>query len=86
MISLGLRSMEVRLNIFPGQNNRQTKSHRNIVVSLGSMVTCRFPSPSSLKQLDDDLYEERYNTPLETTKNLYICVVQQGYKLYYRQW
>jgi hypothetical protein len=31
--SLGLMSMEMHLNIFPGQHNRQTKCHRNTVVS-----------------------------------------------------
>ena len=31
--SFGLRSMEMHLNIFPGQHYRQTKCHRNTVVS-----------------------------------------------------
>jgi hypothetical protein len=31
--SLGLTSMEMHLNIFPDQQNRQTKYHRNTVVS-----------------------------------------------------
>ena len=51
---------------------------------LDSGVRSRFPSPSSLKQLDDVLHVERYSIPLETIQNLY-SLFQEGYKLYYRQ-
>jgi hypothetical protein len=30
----------------------------------------RFPTPTSLKQLEDVLEEERYKVPLETVQNL----------------
>jgi hypothetical protein len=40
-----------------------------------SVLECRFgqtfPSPSSLKQLEDVLNEEWYNIPLETVHNLH---------------
>ena len=37
---------------------------------LESRVRSRFPPPSSLKQLEDVLHEEWYNTALQTIQNL----------------
>jgi hypothetical protein len=33
-----------------------------------------FPSPTSLKQLEDVLQKEWYKIPLETVQNLYECI------------
>ena len=41
---------------------------------LESRVRSRFPLPSSLKQLEDVLHEEWYNTGLETIQNLHIYI------------
>jgi hypothetical protein len=38
---------------------------------LETRVRSRFPSPASLKQLEDVLQEEWYKIPLETVQNLY---------------
>jgi hypothetical protein len=38
---------------------------------LEARVRNRFPSPTSLKQLEDILQEEWYKIPLETVQNLY---------------
>jgi hypothetical protein len=35
------------------------------------MARNRFPPPTSLKQLEDDLQEEWYKIPLKTVQNLY---------------
>jgi hypothetical protein len=34
----------------------------------------RFPLPTTLKQLEDALQEERYKIPLETVRNLYVSI------------
>ena len=41
---------------------------------LESRVRSRFPSPSSLKQLEDVLHEERCSIPLQTIQNLHDSV------------
>jgi transposase InsO family protein len=47
----------------------------NIIEPLWSVLETRlrnrFPSPMSVKQLEDVLQEEWYNIPLETVQNLY---------------
>jgi len=48
---------------------------------LESRVRSRFPPPTSLKQPEDVLLEEKYNIPLETIQSLF----QEGYKLCNRQ-
>jgi hypothetical protein len=36
----------------------------------------RFPPPTSLKQLEDVLQEERYKIPLQTVENLYESILR----------
>ena len=70
VLNLGLMSMKMHFNIFPGQRNHQT----NIIKPLWLYLEYsekQIPPPSSLKQLEDVLHEERYNIPLETIQNLY---------------
>jgi hypothetical protein len=49
-------------------------SDLNIIELLWSILESRlrsiFPPPSSLKQLEDVLHKERYNSPLETVQSL----------------
>ena len=42
-----------------------------LLSDLESVVRSRFPPPQSLKQLEDVLYEERYNITLEIIQILY---------------
>jgi hypothetical protein len=50
----------------------------NVIESLWSVlesrVRSRFPPLSSLKQLEDVLYELWYSIPLETIQNLHECI------------
>jgi hypothetical protein len=52
VFSNGLKSMKVNFSIFPGQHNEP------ICSVLETSVRNRFPPPTSLKQLEDDLKEE----------------------------
>jgi hypothetical protein len=53
----------------------------NIIEPLWSVletrVRNRFPPPTSLKQLEDVLQEERYKIPLETAQNLYDSILRK---------
>ena len=60
------------------------KHHQTTVVIFREYGEKQFPPPSSLKQLEDVLHEQRYNIPLETCQNFYNSI-QKGYKLYYKQ-
>jgi hypothetical protein len=68
----GLRNVKVNFNIFTDQHNQPDL---NIVEPLWSVLETRarnrFPTPTSLKQLENVLQEERYKFPLETLQNLY---------------
>jgi predicted alternative tryptophan synthase beta-subunit len=50
----------------------------NIIKSVWSVLEARarnrFPLPTSLKQLEDVLQEERYKIQLETVQNLYMSI------------
>jgi hypothetical protein len=62
--SHGLKSMKVNFNIFPGQQNHQIL---NVIEPLCSvLMRNRFPSPASLKQLENVLQEEWYKILLGT--------------------
>jgi hypothetical protein len=75
LCSHGLKSMEVNLNIFSGQQNHQIS---NIIEPLWSVLETRvrygFPRPTSVKQLEDILQEELYRIPLETVNKFYVPV------------
>jgi hypothetical protein len=47
------------------------KYHQTIVVIFREYGEKQIPPPSSLKQLEDVLHEQRYNIPLETCQNLH---------------
>jgi hypothetical protein len=68
----GLRSMKMYLP-WPAQS-----PDLNITELLWSVldsgVRSNFPSPSSLRQLEDVLHVERYSIPLETIQNLHKSV------------
>jgi len=73
VFSLGLRSMKIFLNII-----------EPLWSVIDSGVRSKFPSPSSLKQLEDVLVVQWYSIPLETIQNL-MSLFQEVYKLYCRQ-
>jgi hypothetical protein len=63
--------MKVNFNIFPGQHNYQIwNSTEQLWSVLEIGLRNRFPSPTSLKQLENVLQEEWYKIPLETVQNL----------------
>ena len=65
------RSVQMHFNIFPGQHNCQTWNVFEPPWSvLENKVRSRFPSPSSVKQLEDVLLEKRHIITLETVQNL----------------
>jgi hypothetical protein len=67
---LGVRSMKMHFNIFPGQQNCRTLNIIGPLWSvLDSRVRSKLPPPSSLNQLDA-LHAEWYKIPLETIQNL----------------
>jgi hypothetical protein len=58
VFSLGLRSMKMHFNIFPGQHNAKCQIIEPLWSVLESRIRSRFLLPTPLKQLEDVPHEE----------------------------
>jgi len=80
VLSLGLKAHEDALKHLPWPaQSPGLNVIKSLLSVLESSIRSRFPPPSSLKQLEE-VHEEWYSSPLETTQNIHDSIPRGCYR------